>query len=112
MATRKLSKDEWQAYADRVSKGLRTMQAELEVGSLELGQQIETDWVPFYGIAYDPRENQFEIAVEGVDHLIGDAAEVYVEEGASGLESLEIVDTDDTHQILRLREALELPAPS
>jgi hypothetical protein len=44
--------------------------------------------------------------------LIPKPRELYVEEGSGGLVALEIVDSDDVKQIIKLRDPLTLPAPS
>ncbi|RMD61173.1 MAG: hypothetical protein D6826_10590 [Alphaproteobacteria bacterium] len=111
MTTRKLDKSEWMTYCNRVSKGLVGKRAEVEVASLELGDQIVAEWVPILGIVYDPKDDVFEIALEGLDHLIARPREVYVEETAEGLVSLEIVDAEDNRQIVKLKDPLMLPAP-
>jgi hypothetical protein len=70
MAAQKIDKSKWQAFFDRLSRGLIGMRAEIEVASLALGDQIEAEWLPLLGIAYDPKDNVLEIALEGLDHLI------------------------------------------
>ena len=111
MPTRKLDKKEWRSYLDRVSTTLEGKQAEIEVVSLQLGDQVEADWLPLLGIAYDPNDDIVEVALEDLDHLIGKPRELYVEEGPGGLAALEIVDSDDVKQIIKLRDPLMLPAP-
>ena len=112
MATRKLDKKEWRSFLDRLSTTLEGKQAEIEVVSLRLGDQVEANWLPLLGIAYDPHDDIVEVALEGLDHLIPKPREVYVEERAGGLAALEIVDSDDVKQIIKLRDPLMLPAPS
>ena len=112
MATRKLDKKEWRSFFDRLSTTLEGKQAEIEVLSLQLGDQVEADWLPLLGIAYDRNDDIVEVALEGLDHLIPKPRELYVEEGPGGLAALEIVDGDDVKQIVKLRNPLMLPAPS
>jgi hypothetical protein len=112
MATRKLDKEKWRIFFDRMSAGLLGMRAEIEVDSLELGAQIEAEWLPVLGITYDPKDDILEIALEGVDHLIHKPREIHVDEGIGGLESLLVVDGDGVKQIVKLREPLMLPAPA
>jgi hypothetical protein len=54
MTTRKLDKKQWREFFDGISKILEEKQAEIEVGSLSLGNQVEAEWLPLLGIAYDP----------------------------------------------------------
>lgn len=112
MAARKVDKSEWRSFFDGVSKVLAGARAEIEVASLDVGDQIEAEWVPFLGIVYDPKDDLIEIALQGVDHLIHKPREVYVDVGGGGLVSFEIIDADGARQIVMLREPLALPAPS
>lgn len=109
MATSKLEKAAWQRYFDQVSKTLVGKQAEIEVASLQIGDQIEAEWVPLLGISYDPKSDIVEVLVEGLDHLIQKPVEIYIEQGPAGLTSLEVIDADDVRQIIRLRDPLMLP---
>ncbi len=112
MTTRKLDKTQWRTFFDRLSTTLEGKQAEIEIASLRLGDQVEADWLPLLGIAYDPNDDIVEVALEGLDHLIPKPRELYAEEGPGGLTALEIVDADDVKQIVKLRDPLRLPAPS
>jgi hypothetical protein len=112
MATVKLDKGAWQTYFDRISKLVVGKQAEIEVASLKIGDQIEAEWVPLLGITYDPKNDLVEVLVEGLDHLIRNPRDIYIDQGPAGLASMEVVDTDDVRQIIRLRDPLMLPAPS
>ncbi len=107
MATRELPKSEWQSYFDNVSKQLKAAQAELEVASMDLGDQIETEWVSFYGITYDPKDDLVEFVLEGLDHLIRNPKQIFVDEGSEGLSSVEIVDSDNFKHIAILKQALK-----
>ncbi|CAL8980595.1 hypothetical protein RHODGE_RHODGE_01327 [Rhodoplanes serenus] len=111
MSVRQLSKSEWQSYCDRVSKGLQGKCAQIEVAALPLGDQIATKWVPILGITYDPRNDIVDIALEGLDHLIHRPRSMAVDEGATGLSSMEIIDGEGRKQIVKLAEPLMLPPP-
>jgi hypothetical protein len=112
MTSRKLDKKEWRSFLDGMSKVLEGEQAEIEVVSLALGDQIEAEWLPFLGITYDPKDDVVEIALEGVDHLIEHPREIYVDDNVNGIVSLEVVDAEGARQIVKLREPLALPAPA
>jgi hypothetical protein len=111
MTARKLDKKDWQKFFDVVSKVLEAQQAEIEVVSLGLGDQVQAQWLPLLGIVYDPRDDVVEVALDGLDHMIPHPREIYVEDGPAGLASLEIVDADDARQIVKLKDQLLLPPP-
>jgi Family of unknown function (DUF5335) len=111
MAAQKIDRSKWQAFFDRLSRGLVGMRAEIEVASLALGDQIEAEWLPLLGIAYDPKDNILEIALEGLDHLISNPKEVWADAGAGALLNFEVIDGEGVCQIIKLRKPLMLPAP-
>jgi hypothetical protein len=112
MALMTLDKSRWQAYFDRVSRGLIGKSVELEVASLDLGDQVEAQWLPLLGVDYDPRNDLVEIALDGADHLIRRPREVFIDDvGAAGLSSLMIVDDEGRRHIAQFREPLLLPPP-
>jgi len=55
------------------------------VASLKLGDQIEAEWLPFFGISYDPKDDVIALALEGHDHLIHKPREIYIEGRRSGV---------------------------
>jgi hypothetical protein len=109
--SRKIDLAQCQVYFDRMSRAMDGRQAELEVASLDLGDQIEAEWIPLNGITYDKKDDLFEIALENVDHLIRQPREVWVDELGLMLQSLEVVDRDGVRHILKLRLPLMLPPP-
>jgi len=111
MTIRKLDKKDWRPFFDLVSKMMQGKEAEIEVTSLKLGDQIHAEWLPMHGLTYDPNDDVVEVALEGLDHLIPSPREIYVDDGGELLSSLEIVDADGNKQILNLRDELMLPAP-
>jgi hypothetical protein len=108
----KLEKDAWHPYFDIMSKALLGKQAEVAVESLQLGNQIEAEWLPLLGITYDPKSDLVEVVMEGLDHMIRHPREVYVDVEAAGLKSVEVIDDDDVHQIITLRDPVALPPPA
>jgi hypothetical protein len=59
---------------------LGAKQAEIEVLSLDLGDQVEAEWLPLLGLAYDSKNDVLEVELEGMDHLIPKPRDIYVEE--------------------------------
>ncbi len=109
MATRKLDKTQWREFLDEASKVLVGSQAHIEVASLALGSQVEAEWLPVLGIAYDPRGDLVEVALENVDHMIARPRAIHIELGPPGLAAIEVIDADGGRQIVRFREPLALP---
>ena len=112
MAVRKIDKPEWRVFFDWLSQGLLGARVEIEVASLELGDQIEAEWLPLLGITYDHKDNLLEIALEGVDHLIYDPREVWADLNVGEMMSVEVIDNRGVSQIIKLRQPLMLPSPS
>jgi len=110
MATRTLSKSEWQSFFDGISKDLGSKRVQIEVTGLALGDQIAANWLPLLGITYEPKGDLLEIALEGLDHLIHNPRDVSVDAGPEGLTSMEIVDSARERQIVKLKEPLKLAA--
>lgn len=108
---RTIPKDQWKAYCDSVTDALTGLRAEIEVLSLDLGDQIEAEWLPVFGITYDHKDDLLEVAVEGVDHLIRRPKELHVEEGSTGLDAILVIDQDSVRHVVRFKEPLMLPAP-
>lgn len=109
MPTVQLENARWKPYLDRVANTLRGQQAYVEVSGLGLGDQVESEWLPLLGIAYDPKSDVVEMATEAVDHLISHPNRIYVQYESDGLHNLEVVDADGNQHIMRLREPLKLP---
>ena len=109
MAIQAVPATEWRGFFDRLSKALLGKRAEIEVASLDLGDQIVAEWLPMIGITYDSRDDLLDVALDGTDHLIRHPREVIVEEGPSGVTSIAVVDGDGARQIVRLKEPVPLP---
>lgn len=109
MAVQELQKSEWREFFDRVSKTLVGKRAEIEVVGLAVGDQIAAEWLPMLGIAYDPKDDLIEISLDGLDHLIARPQRVFVDLGAEGLTSMQVIDAEGLSQIVKLRDPLMLP---
>ena len=111
MSIQRIDKSEWAEYFDGFAKALPGKRVEVEVASLELGDQIAASWLPFIGITYDPKDDLIEIALEGLDHMIRHPQEVYVDYEVGSLISLEVVAGDGVREIIKLEDPVALPAP-
>lgn len=100
---------EWRSFFDRVSKALLGKRAEIEVASLELGDQIVAEWIPMLGITYDSKDDAVDVGLDRGSHLIRHPREIVAEDSEAGLASVAIVDADGVRQVVRLKEPLMLP---
>jgi hypothetical protein len=107
---RTIPKPEWQSFFDSMADVLTGKRVEIEAASLDLGDQIVAEWVPLLGITYDRHDDLVDVALGGLDHLIRRPSEIVVQEGPQGVETITVVTADGVKQILRLKDALMLPA--
>lgn len=109
---RSIPKEQWKAYCDSVTDALTGLRAEIEIASLDLGNQIEAEWLPVYGITYDHKDDLFEVALEGLDHLIQRPRELHAQEGSRSIDAILVIDQDSVRHLIRFREPLMLPPPA
>ncbi len=109
MALEKLDPAQWKDFFDRVSKELAGKLVEIEVEGLDLGDEIEAEWIPFTGISYDPKDKVLSIFSNELEHMIHQPEEIWVDFGIDGLHSMEVVDKDGHKQIVMLKDELALP---
>ena len=112
MAAQQIDRNGWEPFFDTLTKSLIGKVAEVEVDSLDLGEQIQAEWAPLIGITYDRKDDLIEIALDQLDHLIRHPEKVFADAVAGGVISIEIVDRDGNQQIVKLRDPLALPAPA
>ena len=106
-----IEKSKWAAYCELISKAVQGGQAEIEVASLDLGNQVEAEWLPLIGISYDPKDDIIDIALDGVDHIIHQPRELRADGEFAELSALEITDKDGIQHLVRLKGSLALPSP-
>lgn len=111
MSIQRIDKSEWTDFFDGFTNALPGKRAEVEVASLELGDQIAADWLPFVGITYDPKDDLIEIALEGLDHMIRRPQEIHVDYDVGSLISLEVLNGDGVREIVKLKDPVALSAP-
>ena len=70
---------------------------------------MQTSLCPLLGITYDARDDLLDVALDRSNHLIRRPREILVEETATGLSSVVVIDEDGARQIVRLKEPLMLP---
>jgi hypothetical protein len=115
MAMHNLPKRAWKPYFEAMSDALIGKWAEVEVASLDLGDQVVAEWIPLLGVTYDYKDDLVDVALGGeiqLNHLIRRPTQIEVVEEADGLRSIAITTADGTVQVLRLKTPLSLPAPT
>ncbi|CAN7460381.1 DUF5335 domain-containing protein [Phenylobacterium sp. LjRoot225] len=111
MSDRVVERSDWAALAGGLSRQLQGVQAEIEVAALGIGDQIQAEWVPLLGLAYDPKDDIFEVAVAGLDHIIHEPETLVVQQEGAVVRNLAIGAKSGDRHILRFREPLRLPPP-
>jgi hypothetical protein len=101
---------QWREFFDRMSKALTGKWAEIEVASLDLGDQIAAEWVPMSGITYDSKDDLVDVALDRYDHLIRHPKQVVVDEKNGAVASVAVIDADGSTQVVRMKTPLMLPA--
>ena len=112
MPIKELDKSEWSKYFDGVSKTIGPINVEIEIAGLLLGSQVEVSSLPLTGLTYDTKNDLLEVATESVDHLIHHPKEIHADYGMDGLHSVEVIDADNNHQIIKFVEPVALPVTS
>ena len=113
MAATEIDPNGWARFLDGVTNSLIGKQAEIEVVSLDLGDQIEAEWTPLIGITYDRKDDLIEIALDELDHMVRSPRQLFVDYGIGGIvAAIEIVDGDGNRQIVKFKDPLALPAPA
>jgi uncharacterized protein DUF5335 len=108
MPLRMIGREQWRGFCDRVSKRLVDHHAETAIASLGLGSQVEAQWLPLLGVAYDPKGDLVEIGLQGLDHRVRRPHQLYADEGPTGLAALVILDDDGLRHEVRLRQPLRV----
>jgi hypothetical protein len=82
---RTVPQSEWRPFFDRMSESLIGKRAEIEMASLDLGDQIVAEWVPLIGITYDARDDALDVVLDRGSHPIRRPREILVEEAPDGI---------------------------
>lgn len=113
MAATEIDRNGWAPFLDGVTNSLIGKQAEIEVVSLDLGDQIEAEWAPLIGITYDRKDDLIEIALDELDHMVRSPRQLFVDYAVGGIVvAIEIIDGDGNRQIVKFKDPLALPAPA
>jgi hypothetical protein len=106
VAIKRLDKKDWAVYFDGISKTLGTKKVSVEVAPLGIGREIEATYLALGGLVYDRKSDLFEVQTAELDHLIHGPTTIFVDESATGITSVEVIDRDGTKQLIILSEPL------
>ncbi len=106
-----INKTEYKDYFDSISRLIKGQQVELEVTGLDIGDQIETDWVTLEGFSYDPKSEILVVHTPTLDHSVHHPVQIIAAEEGQELSSLFIKDTDEHTHIVQFRRPLQLVEP-
>jgi hypothetical protein len=112
MAVHDLPKRAWKPYFEMMSEALMGKWAEVEVASLDLGDQVVVEWLPLLGITYDYKDDLVDVSLGGelqLNHLIRRPTRIEVVDDTDGVRSIAITTEDGTVQVLKLKDPLRLP---
>jgi hypothetical protein len=105
-----VTKPEWREFFDRFSSALSGKQAEVEVASLDLGDQIVAEWIPLQGITYDTADDLLDVSFDRLTHMIRHPRDIIIEEGPGGVSSVAVALRDGSRQVIRFKQPLVLSA--
>ena len=111
MTTRFIDKADWGSFCAGLSKALKDSRAEIDVASLERGDQTEKEWALWRGITYHPTDDTIDIALEEVDHIVNRPTELVADMDDVNISALRITDAEGIRHMVRLKGLLFLPAP-
>jgi len=113
MAVEQIDRAQWSAFLNNLTNFLAGKQAEIEVAALDLGDQVQAEWLPLIGITYDEKDDLVEVALDQLDHMIRSPRELFADYGVGEfVAAVEIIDGDGTRQIVKFKDPLALPAPA
>ena len=110
MTTRRLEHKDWQRYFDGVAKRIPSMRVAVSILGDEIGVQPEAQGSALIGISWDRNDRVLTVDTPNWSHRLERPVEIYVEEVAGTLASIEVVGQDGTKQILQLQPLPSLPA--
>lgn len=116
-----IDRDGWVSFFDLLTADHKGKTAAIELVDADIGDQHETEHLPFTYASYDPRDDVIVIGVGGnsarfpvlLRHIINHPVQVDVAAPAPAPAETDvrIVDADGTATLLRLRPEPALPEP-
>ena len=117
LETTRVPNDQLKTYFDKFTRHFllreSTDAVDVEILSLDSGDQFAAEGAHLYGITYDPKDNALEFEIEGGDHRVTKPKGVWTAEEFDGfVKAIEIVRDDGTREVARVNRLGITPAPS
>jgi hypothetical protein len=104
-----IQKENYHSYFENFSKVIPNELVEIEVMGLDLGDQIEADFVTLKGITYESKNNQlFFYLADNLEHIIKNPVEIYVDNDEIGIKEIAIKCGQGHLHLIKLKHAVEL----
>ena len=115
--TIRVPNDQLKGYFDKFTRHFllreSTNAVDVEVLSLDWGDQFAAEGAHLYAVTYDPKDNALEFELEGGDHRVTKPKEVWTAEEFDGfIKAIEIVKDDGTREVARVHRLGITPASS
>lgn len=110
MEFNQVDRSNWKSFFDFVSKQTRSLDMEIWIASLEIGDQMEADWVRSEGFSYEPRTDNLCLHTAAMDHNIQSPKTIVIGGYGPVIRSISITDAADRLQLIRFREPLQIGA--
>ncbi len=107
MHNQPLDKAQYQSYFQLMNKTLNNEQVELEVMGLDIGDQIEADWIQLDGISYDPEKDTLNIDTKPLAHTIHAPSEIIVASEGTFVSAIRVKDSENHSHILKFHSKVE-----
>ncbi|GAA4257613.1 DUF5335 family protein [Azospirillum formosense] len=102
MTTTRLEEQEWHRYFSAAKNILYGRLASVQVVGADVGAQRVADRVSLLGVTFDPKGHLLDVALDGLNHLIQNPREIYVDEAPSGAIAMDVVDADGRKHIIQI----------
>ena len=111
MKNRSINKNERKIYFDLLQRLVQGQEVEIEVASLDVGDQIEKDWSLLQGITYDAKQDLIFVATEDFEHTIAKPEDIISVQDDRSINAVYVKDSDGHVQSIKFRQLLMLEAP-
>jgi hypothetical protein len=107
LETKRIPTDQLEDYFGKFTRHFllreSTNAVDVEVLSLDWGDQFAAEGAHLFGITYDPKEKAIEFELEAGDHRVPNPKEVWTTEEFDGfIKAIEVVKDDGTREVARV----------